>query len=213
MKQTYPLHSSFFRAACATALVSLAALTATAQSQVDPTPTPGPSPSSPATTPQPLPSEDYSVTDAKPMPNRKAERFINKLSMLQSEEARISSIAAQRATNEQVRTFADQVRNASSTRDQELAQLAQTRGVLLPTGRDPSDLADENQKWQSKDAEDFDEDFVQRVIRIQKNSIDALEDYASANDADPELVAFAQKHVTDLRESLRQAESLEKQVD
>ena len=207
MKQTHS--PSIIRAACVTALVSLAALSVTAQVE----PTPGLNPTPPATPGQPLPGEDYKAGDAMPMPNRKVERFISKLSTLQSEEARISAIAAQRATNEQVRAFADQVRTASNNRDQELAQLAQSRSILLPTGKDSSDLADENEKWQKKDAGDFDEDYVQRIIRIQKNSINTLEDYAKANDSDPELAAFAQKHAQGLQETVRQAEALEQQVD
>lgn len=208
MKQTH----SIIRTACVTAMVSLAALTATAQ--LDPAPAPSPnSPVQPATPAQPLPGEGYKASDALPQPDRKSERFISKLSMLQSEEARLSAIAAQRATNEQVRTFADQVRTSSNAREQELAQLAQARSILVPTGKDSGDLAEENEKWQKKDAGDFDQDYVKRIIRIQKNSVDALEDYAKDNDSDPELVAFAQKHVQGLQEIVRQAETLEKQVD
>jgi predicted outer membrane protein len=207
MKQPYPTRSSIIRAACATALVSLAALSATAR--VEPTPTLPP----PAQAGEPLPAEGYKATDAAPIPHRKTEQFISKVSMLNSEEARISSIATQRTISESVRTFAEQLRNANQARDQELAQIAQSRSVVLPTGRDANDLADENEEWQKKDAKDFDEDYVKRVIKIQKNSIDTLEDYAKDNDSDPELASFAQKHLPGLRESLRQAEALEKQVD
>lgn len=211
MKHIHPIHimgspQTIIRAVCATALVSLAALSATAQTELEPRPNPDP----PAATERPLPNDER-VGAA--MPNRSAERFISKLSTLQSEEARISAIAAQRATNDQVRTFADQVQTASNARDKELAQLAQARSILLPTGKDSGDLAEESEKWQKKDAEDFDEDYVKRVLRIQKNSLDALEDYAKDDDSDPELVAFAHKHVQELQETIRQAESLEKQVD
>lgn len=207
MKQTTPI----IRTACITLFVSLAALPITAQ--VEPTPGPNPNNNVPVTPAQPLPGEDYKAANAVPMPNRKAERFIGKLSMLQSEEARLSEIAAQRAINDQVRTLADQVRTASNAREQELAQLAQSRSILMPTGKDSADLADENKEWQSKDAGDFDEDYVKRIIRIQKNSVDTLEDYAKDNDSDPELAAFAQKHVQELQASVRQAEALEKQID
>lgn len=211
MKHIHPIHvmrnpKTIIRAACVTAFVSLAALSAPAQTELEPRP----NPETPAAPEQTLPTEDRAGVA---MPNRSTERFISKLSTLQSEEARISAIAAQRATNDQVRTFADQVQTSSNARDQELAQLAQARSILLPTGKDSGDLAEENEKWQKKDAEDFDEDYVKRIIRIQKNSLDTLEDYAKDNDSDPELAAFARKHAQGLQETVRQAESLEKQVD
>lgn len=203
---------SLLRVAGLTALVSLAALSATAQVQPNPNPSLDPeAPARPSTPGQPNPGSEYRTGVG--MPDRKIERFVSKLSTLQSEEAQLSAIAAQRATNEQVRAFADQIRTASNARDQELAQLAQARNILLPTGKDSGDIADETEKWQKKDAEDFDEDYVKRIIRVQKNAVDTLEDYAKDNDSDPELVAFAQKHVQGLQEAVRQAESLEKQVD
>lgn len=198
--------------ACAAALVTVAAIPAGAQ--LEPTPTiPPASPTAPTTPATPLPGERYPENTAVPMPNRKAERFISKVSMLHSEESRLSTIAQQRAANEQLRQLAQQVHDDSQRREAELAQLAQTRSVVLPTGRESGDMAEENQEWRAKDPEDFDKDYVNRLIRIQKNAIDALEDYANDNDADAELSAYAQKHLPVLRESLRQAESLENQID
>jgi putative membrane protein len=196
------------RAVAATAVLGLLPLSGLAQA--DPYPT---IPSS-AATPSPAPILPETPANTDPgMPDRKAERFISKVSMLQSEESRLSVIAGQRATHEEVRSFAEQLRNSNQARDQELAQLAQRRSVMLPTGKDASDAAEDNQRWQSKDAQDFDEDYVQRIIRIQKNAVDTLEDYANAHDSDPELAAFAQKHLPTVRENLRQAEAIEKQVD
>lgn len=211
MKQPYPTSSSIGRAACAAALLSFAALAATAQVYQDRT---SRSNDLPPTQPKdPALADDYQARDATPIPNRKSEKFINKVSMLTTEEARLSVIAAQRAADEQVRTFAEQLRLSNQAREQELAQIAQSRSVALPTGKDANDLANENEEWNKKDAKDFDEDYVHRVIRIQKNAIDTLEDYAKADDSDPELSAFAQKHLPGLRETLRQAEGLEGRVD
>ncbi|HWA25841.1 MAG TPA: DUF4142 domain-containing protein [Lacunisphaera sp.] len=196
------------RATCAAALACVAALPATAQVE-----SPRPRPLPPASPAGPLPPEGFNAADPTPIPSRQVERFISKISILQTEEAQLSAIASQRASSEQIRSFASQVRSSSQTRDQELAQLAQARRVLLPTGKASNDLAQESETWQKKDAKDFDEDYVKRIIRVQKNAINTLDDYAREADADPELAAFAQKHLTALRESVRQAEALEKQVD
>jgi len=203
-----PLRSFLVRAAGLTALVTLAVPSVSAQAQVDPTPS--------VTTPapvEPLPNDSNKFADTAPMPNRQAERFISKVSMLQAEQARLSAIAAQRAADDQVRTFADQVRTASNDRDQELNQLASSRSILLPTGKDANDFANENQRWQKKEGKDFDEDYVKRIIKLQKDSVDTLEDYAKDGNSDPELAAFAEKHLAALQESLRQAETLKKQLE
>ncbi len=211
MKQSQSPQSILLRTTCALALIGLAAVPATAQS-ARPATVP-PSSTAPTNVVEPLPAEGYRNIDATPTPNRETERFISKISMLHEEEARLSVIASQRATHEQVRTFAEQVRVSAQGREQEIAQLAQSRSVLIPTGKGPNDLAEENEDWQRKDADDFDEDYVERVMEIQKDAIDTLEDYAKDNDADPEIAAFAQKHLPILRENLRQAEGLEEQVD
>jgi putative membrane protein len=208
MKSPSPL--SALRAVTATAFLGLLPLSILAQA--DPYPTIPSSTARPSPAGEPLLPENPANTDPG-MPDRKAERFISKVSVLQSEESRLSVIAGQRATHEEVRSFAQQLRNSAQSRDQELAQLAQRRNVMLPTGKDASDAAEDNQRWQSKDAQDFDEDYVQRIIRIQKNAVDTLEDYANAHDSDPELAAFAQKHLPTVRENLRQAEAIEKRVD
>lgn len=208
MKTPHPTRPSVLRAACAAALVGFAPLPALAQVN-SPHLRPVPPPTVPS---EPRPHEGFQAVDPKPFPNREVERFISKVSMLQSEEAQISAIASQRTANDQIRTFAEQVRKASQNRDQELAQLAQARRILLPTGRDGNDLAEEGERWQQKGARELDEDYVRRIIRLTRNSITTLEDYAKEVDADPELAAFAQKHLTALQESLRQAEALEKQI-
>lgn len=208
------LYTSPLRAVCATILVGLAALPSIAQSNPALTTPPAtPAQPLPADPVLPAPSENNQIPNVVQVPNRETERFISRISMLHSEEARLSTIASQRASNMQVRTFAGLIQTAVQDREQELDKLALARNVTIPTGRDANDLADENEKWQKKDGKDFDEDYVNQIIKIQKNSIESLEDYSKDNDSDPELVAFAQKHLPVLKENLRQAQSLDKQVD
>ncbi len=205
-----PSAPSLLRAAAATACLGVAALSAFAQADQYPTMPPRnpPLPSEPA---EPvLPSGDHNI-DA-PLPDDRAQRFITEVSLLQSEEARLSVIAGQRATRDQVRIFAEQMRSATQDRDDELARLAQRRNVILPTGRDARNAAEDNEEWRRKDPQYFDVDYLRRIIRIQRNAIDRLEDYANAADSDPELAAFAQRHLPAVRENLRQAQMLEEQV-
>jgi putative membrane protein len=209
---------STFRAVCASAIVAgLTALCAPAQgatplvppSEIPPSPTPPPvDPLQP-----PMENPALANTDANLAPKGETERFISRISMLNAEQSRVSTIAAQRAANEQVRTFASQISATSQTVEQDIDQAARARNVLVPTGRQANELSDDSDKLQSKDGKDFDEDFVHRIVKIQKDAVETLEDYSKDNDSDPELVAFAQKHLPAMRENLRQAQSLEKTVD
>jgi predicted outer membrane protein len=205
------------RAVCASALLlGFTALSALAQNATAPALPPPEVPPAPSPTPveplQPEPPANAAI-DAPLEPNRETERFISRISMLNAENSRVSTIAAQRAANEQVRTFAAQISATSQALEQDLDQVARSRSVLIPTGREANDLADDTDKWQKKDGKEFDEDYVERVVRIQKNAIETLEDYSKDNDSDPEIVGFAQKHLPAMRENLRQAQSLEKTVD
>jgi len=208
----------FLRAAGAWLLLTAAA--AFAQTEpVPPTQPGGPtSPAQPALPENgvaPQPAEDLRFPNAT-QTDGEATQFINKVSMLTDESVRISQVASQRASNQQVKTFADQVQQSTQAIQSELGGLAQTRNILIPTGRAGSAFGgddDDDGKWAKKDAKEFDEDYVKRVVKLHKDAIDELEDYSKDGSADPELASFAQKYIPVLREQLRQAEGLEDQID
>lgn len=216
MKHLQP--SPFLRAAGASLL--LAAASAFAQSEPVPaTPPTGPTnPTQPALPESSLPAhpaEDLRFPNATET-DGEATEFINKVSMLTDESVRISQVATQRASSRRVKTFADQVQQSTQAIQSELGGLAQTRNILIPTGRAGGAFGgddDRDGKWANKDAKEFDEDYVKRVVKLHKDAIDELEDYAKDGSADPELASFAQKHIPLLREQLRQAQALEDQID
>lgn len=193
------------------ALALAGALTGFGQSDPVPSNPPGTHPALPRPPLPSRPSEDFkTVTNSTP--NRATERVLAKVSMASSEALRLSQIATERASNAQVRSFADQVTSSSQALEQEIDQIAISRNVTVPTGKEANDMAVEDD-WRKKDARDFDEDYIRRTVKLHQDAIDALEDYAQERDADPEVAAIAQKHLPSLREHLRQAQSLRRQVD
>lgn len=213
----YPRHPlTAVRVVSAALIGALTALSASAQAYPPPvTPPGGPTPpnlTEPITPPPPTVTDEV-TTRSNGLPARSTEDVISKISQLTSEQLRISQIAATRATNSQVRTFAEQLQNSSQDLQQEIDRIAQSKSILVPTGRSSSEMAEEEREWQGKDAKDLDQDYVDRVTKIHKDAIDALEDYADDKDMDPEIVTFANKHLPALREHLRQAESLKRQVN
>jgi putative membrane protein len=130
--------------------------------------------------------------------------------MIHDEELRLSQIASERATNPQVRTLAQQLVTHARSANDELNQIAQRKGVTIPTGKDAAD--DEN-KWREKKADKFDEDYVERIVKLNKDAVDLLEDQSRKTTGDPELSAFASKHLASMQSHLNTAKTLEKAVD
>jgi predicted outer membrane protein len=205
------------RVVSVTLAVMICALSAAAQAYPPPAVPPvrpaAPSLAEPITPPPNTVADDFTPRSSNGLPARDTENAINKISQLTSEQLRISQIAAARARNRQVRTFAEELQNTTQDLQQEIDRLAQMKSILVPTGKSSSEMAEEERTWQSKDAKELDQDYIDRVTKLHKDVIDTLEDYADDKDMDPEVVTFANKHLPALREHLRQAESLKHQVD
>jgi putative membrane protein len=210
-----PLHHPrpFLRTAGAILIAQAAMLTASAQSDPMPGPPqpPGQSPVNPSLPSRP--AEDFSSPTAPARPSRASERVLVKVAMLSAEGVRVSQVASQRANRAHVRSFADQVTSATRSLEQEIDQLAINNNILIPTGRDAEALASEEERWQRKDADDFDEDFVKRAVKIHRDTIEAFEDYVEDRNTDPAIAAVAQRYLPTLREHLRQAENLNSNLD
>ena len=142
------------------------------------------------------------------LPARDTENVINKISLLTSEQLRISQIAAARAASPHVRTLAEGVQNTAQELQQEIDRMAQSKSILPPTGKSSSEMAEEERNWRGKNSKEIDQDYVDRVTKLHKDAIDALEEYANDKDMDPEVVRFANRHLPALQEQLRQAEGL-----
>lgn len=195
----------------------IGALPASAQAYPPPAiqpvrPTP-PSLAEPITPPPTTIADGMTPRSSNGLPGRDTENVINKISLLTSEQLRISQIAATRAVNRQVRTFAEELQNTSQDLQQEIDRMAQSKSILVPTGKSSSEMAEDERNWQNKEAKELDQDYIERITKLHKDAIETLEEYARDKDMDPEVVTFAHRHLPALREHLRQAESLKRQVD
>jgi putative membrane protein len=211
------LPQPLLRAAGAALLGVIGALSLAAQAYPPPAvppvrPTP-PSLAEPITPPPSTIADDLTPRSSNGLPGRDTENVINKISQLTSEQLRLSQIAATRARNRQVRTFAEELQNTSQDLQQEIDRMAQSKSILVPTGKTSSEMAEDERNWQNKDAKELDQDYIDRVTKLHKEAIETLEEYARDKDMDPEVVTFANRHLPALRDHLRQAESLKRQVD
>lgn len=122
-------------------------------------------------------------------------------------EVEIGKLAARNTRNAEVRALAKRLSEDHARAEKELARLFARKGI--PPERE---LAQHRQSSLDRLAglkgREFDTAFKEQVIADHESSIELFEKQA-AQGADPDLKAFAQKHLPHLREHLAQAQRLE----
>jgi putative membrane protein len=131
-------------------------------------------------------------------------RFVTKAADGGHDEIQLAQLAAQRATNAEVRSFAQKLVDDHTKVNSELMTIASQKNVKV----DKDDDKDRAYKRLSKKTgSEFDQEFVEHMIDEHEKDIKQFEKAASdAKDAD--VRAFASKHVADLRSHLQQAQGL-----
>lgn len=174
----------------------------------------------PPTTPPPGRASETPARDRAADPSRVArarnpieasdQKFITNIALVNSEELRLSEVAAQRASNPAIKSLAQEILSQHENHAMELAQLAERNGVTLPTGRSANAILEDAQ--QTKADAGFDRQYLTDLVTTQKTQVSLLEDYAKRAD-DRELAAFARKQLPLAQETLRKAEALKEQLD
>ncbi|HVU16655.1 MAG TPA: DUF4142 domain-containing protein [Candidatus Didemnitutus sp.] len=128
--------------------------------------------------------------------------FIEKAAKAGQKEVQLGEIAAQRATNPQVREYAEMIVSDHKAANEELTALAERKGVMLPA-------ADVNvSKWNEKKTSSFDKDYVDEMVDDHDDAISLFE--KGAKSEDPDIAAFAQKYLPKLQAHYTQAKSFKK---
>ncbi|MEJ1974236.1 MAG: DUF4142 domain-containing protein [Lacunisphaera sp.] len=202
-----PTHSSRIPVAGLALLLGLTTLPVTAQSG----PVPGNPPHDQPSTPNaPLPSrpaEDFKNRSpaAPAAPSEASERVLVEVARLSAETNRLSQIATDRAAHVEVRDFAGEVTSSSQALTDEIKRMAAARNVAVH----PDQAAAEDEQWEKKAADRFEESYLQRACLLHEGAIAVLEGYAGNKEADPEIAAVAKRHLPGLHKHLRQAENLD----
>jgi putative membrane protein len=135
-------------------------------------------------------------------------RFVTKAADGGQAEVQTAQLAAQRATNPEVKTFAQKLVDDHTKVNSELMTIASQKNVKIDTD-DDKDRA--YNRLNKKSGSEFDQEFVEHMIDEHEKDIKMFE--KAASDAkDPEIRAFASKHVGHLREHLQTAQGLRQSV-
>lgn len=119
----------------------------------------------------------------------------------------LGKIAASRAVNQDVKEFAAMMVKDHGLANQELTALAKAKNIVLPTalGRDNQD---DLREFNVKAANEFDEDYIERMIEDHERTIKIFE-RASSQSKDSEVKAFADKQLPILKKHLEHARMID----
>jgi len=120
-------------------------------------------------------------------------------------EVDISKVAVDRATNPDVKSFAEMMVSDHTGANTELTSLASTKNVALPA--DKTNV----EKWSERSTKDFDQEYVDKMIHDHKHAIDLFEK-ESKDGTDADLKAFADKTLPTLRSHLAKIEAIKAQM-
>lgn len=125
-------------------------------------------------------------------------------------EVAAGKLAAEKATNAQVKEFANMMVDAHKKVNEELMEIAKKKNITLPTAPD-----EEHQKMltelSAKTGKDFDKAYIDAMVDGHKKVESMLED-ASKNCKDADLMAFATKILPDVKMHLAKAEAIQKSM-
>ncbi|HJW94502.1 MAG TPA: DUF4142 domain-containing protein [Thermoanaerobaculia bacterium] len=136
--------------------------------------------------------------------------FMTKAAQGGMSEVNMGNMASSKATNADVKKFGDRMVTDHSKANDELKQLAATKGVTLPT-----DVNDEQKKTMdemtSKSGKDFDKAYMDDMVKDHEKDVAEFEK-ASKSAKDADLKAWAAKTLPTLQDHLKMAKDTQKKV-
>lgn len=141
---------------------------------------------------------------------RADRRFIETAAMSGMAEVEMGKMAQQKASNAQVKEFAQRMVTDHTKSNSELMSMASSKGVQPPVALDRSHRNDTEKMGKSSGA-DFDREYMARQITDHRKSVG---DFKKAADSakDPELKAWAAKSLPTLEEHHKMALTLHDSV-
>jgi putative membrane protein len=138
-----------------------------------------------------------------------ADDFVKKAGAAGAAEVAMGTLGADKATNAEVKAFAQRMVKDHTKANKELTAVAAAKGLKVPT--EPGVMhkgMKEKFEHQSADA-DFNHDFMQQMVRDHEAAVELFTTAANDTTLDPELRALAKKTLPTLQEHFAEAKKLE----
>lgn len=133
-------------------------------------------------------------------------KFLMDAGMSGLKEVELGRLAAQQGASDAVKQFGQRMVDDHSKANTELASLASSKGMTLPTAVDDKHRADVT-KLSAMSGADFDRAFAKMMLKDHQKAVDLFEKQ-STKGADADLKAFAAKTLPTLQEHLQMARAL-----
>jgi putative membrane protein len=138
------------------------------------------------------------------------KEFVTKAGMGGLAEVQMGNLALQKASNADVKAFAQRMVTDHSKANAELAEFATAKGLALATELDADHKAAADH-LSSLSGADFDKAYMQHMVEDHEKDV-AEFDKASTSAADTDLKAWAGKTLPTLKEHLEQAKTTARKV-
>lgn len=139
------------------------------------------------------------------------KKFIRKAARASTNEVALSQLADGRASNPEVKPFAQMMITDHNQANSDLKALALSKGIDISKPVDEGKV-DNISSLSAKSGADFDKAFAKLMVSAHKGAVDLFKEEA-ANGKDPDVVAFAKKYVDTLGMHLEHATALEKTIE
>ena len=131
--------------------------------------------------------------------------FVEKAAVGGMAEVQLGNLAQQKAANDQVKQFAARMVTDHTKANDELKQIASTKGVQLPSALDKKHQSDMD-RLQKMSGADFDKAYMSHMVDDHKHDVaDFKKEANSGNDSD--IKGFASKTLPTLEEHLQLAQT------
>ncbi|MES2355869.1 MAG: DUF4142 domain-containing protein [Pseudomonadota bacterium] len=160
------------------------------------------------TSPQPTPAQNSAdTTQAATDLKHRDKKFIEEAAHNGLAEVELGKLAATKASSDDVKKFAQQMVDDHTKANAELQQVAQSKGVTLPTTPDASHQRT-LKKMQDLSGPDFDKRYLSEAgVKDHRANQKLFKDQATKGQ-DPDLKAFAQKTLPVITHHLQMAQNM-----
>jgi putative membrane protein len=137
------------------------------------------------------------------------QKFFEEAASANKLEVEVGRLAAQRASNPQLKSFGQQMVTDHTKASLELQTLATRKGITLPNTMSDAHQKKLDKLREEKAGKDFDQEFRDVMIDSHQEAVSLFED--TAKDAqDPDVKSFAAKMLPTLQHHEQQAKALPK---
>jgi len=137
-------------------------------------------------------------------------KFITEAARGGMAEVELGQLAKTKASNQAIRDFGDRMATDHKKANDELKQVASTKGAVVPMeiSRHDNSMTEKLEKLSGRD---FDKEYIAAMVKDHKKDAKEFED-AVKDVTDPDLKAFAQKTLNVIQDHLRMARETEASV-